>query len=239
MEVGKLTVSYREESGKGAARKLRAKGLVPGVCYGASVDGRIEPMPITLSVKELKGALDPVRRTNTVLDVTVTGGKQSKLTALVKEFEVDPIRREVMHVDLLVIDPNKEVVADVPLEFSGKHKGAIDGGQLRYVMRSVEVRAKPASIPVKLIIDVSPMGVGDVLHVYDIALPAGVTSVTGRDQAVVLCQKPEEEKGEAAAAAPAADAKAPTSKAAPASARKPSPAPVRKAAPAAKPAAKK
>src|ERR1041384_4873383 len=88
MEVGKLTVSVRDRSGsgKGGSRKLRAQGKVPGVCYGASVDGRIDPLPIVLDVKELRGALDPVRKRNTVISLTIEGGAAPRsLHALVKE----------------------------------------------------------------------------------------------------------------------------------------------------------
>jgi large subunit ribosomal protein L25 len=256
MEVGKLTVSLRTNTGhKGHARKLRATGEVPGVCYGASVDGRIEPLPITVNVKALKAALDPVRRQNTVIDLTIDApsGKRS-LHALVKEYQVHPLRREITHVDLMAIDPNKEVTTDVPLEFVGKPKGTIDGGQLRTVLRALTLRAKPSDIPVKITVDVSPLEIGDVIHVSSLSLPAGVTSVTGRDLAVVTCAAPEEETvaataegaapadgaapaaGAAAAAAPAAGGKA-----APAAAGKDAKAPAGKAAPAAaaKPAAKK
>jgi large subunit ribosomal protein L25 len=254
MEVGKLTVSLRARSGKGDSRKLRAQGKVPGVCYGASVDGRIEPLPITVDIKQLRGALDPVRKRNTVISLTIEGGTQPRsLHALVKDFQVDAIRRDVTHVDLLAIDPDKEVRAEVPLEFTGKPKGTIDGGQLRIVLRSLTVRAKPSDIPVKLAVDVSPLEIGDVIHVSAINLPGGVASVTGRDLAVVTCAAPEEEKvaatdaapAEGAAAAPAAaaaatpagkdakDAKAPAGKDAKAPAGKDA------KAPAAKPATKK
>jgi large subunit ribosomal protein L25 len=249
MEVGKLTVEIRNTTGhKGVARKLRTQGKVPGVCYGATVNGRIEPLSIIVDVKALKAALDPVRKQNTVIDLTVTGGATTQtLSALVKDYQLHPLRREITHVDLLAIDPNKEVLASVPLEFSGKPKGAIDGGQLRVVMRAIDVRAKPSDIPVKLPIDVSPLEIGDVIHVSSIGLPAGVTVVTGRDLAVVTCAAPEEEKvatpadGAApadatAAAAPAAGAKA----AAPAAgAKAAAPAAGAKAAAPAKPAAKK
>lgn len=251
MEVGKLTVTLRDRSGKGGSRKLRAQGKVPGVCYGASVDGRIEPLPITVDVKQLRGALDPIRKRNTVISLTIEGGATPRsLHALVKDFQLDAIRRDVTHVDLLAIDPDKEVRAEVPLEFSGKPKGAINGGQIRIVLRSLTVRAKPNDIPVKLAVDVSPLEIGDVIHVSTIALPPGVTSVTGRDLAVVTCAAPEEEKvaatteaapaegataaapaaaagaaapaKDAKAAAPAKDAKAaPAGKAAPAAAAKP------------------
>ncbi len=234
-QVGKLTVSFRPNAGKGAATKLRQQGKVPGVCYGASPDGRIDPLPIVVDVKALRAALDPVRKQNTVIDLTidgVTGGGQRKLHALVKEYQLHPLRREITHVDLLAIDPNKEVRAEVPLDFTGKPKGAIDGGQIRIVLRSLEVRAKPSDIPTKLVVDVSPLEIGDVIHVNAIALPDGVNAVTGRDLAVVTCAKPEEEKVEAAAAAatPEAAAAAPAAGAAPAAA---APAKDAKAAPAA------
>ena len=219
MEVGKLTVSLRGRSGKGGSRKLRAQGKVPGVCYGASVEGRIEPLPITVDVKQLRGALDPVRKRNTVISLTIEGGTAPRaLHALVKDVQIDSLRHDITHVDLLAIDPNKEVRAEVPLEFTGKPAGAINGGQIRIVLRSLTVRAKPSDIPVKLSVDVSPLDIGDVIHVSTIALPSGVTSVTGRDLAVVTCAAPEEEKAAevavpgaegAAAAAPAAGAAAP------------------------------
>jgi large subunit ribosomal protein L25 len=226
MEVGKLTVSLRNNTGhKGSSRQLRAQGKVPGVCYGASENGRIEPLPIIIDVKELKKSLDPIRKQNTVLAVTINGGAQPQsLHALVKDYQIHPLRREIIHVDLLAIDPNKEVVAEVPLEFTGKPAGAIHGGQIRTVLRSIDVRAKPADIPVKIIVDVSPLEIGDVVHVSSLDLPAGVSPVSSRDLAVVTCAAPDEDKtagaaagGEAAGAkdAKAAAAKAPA-KAAPA-----------------------
>jgi large subunit ribosomal protein L25 len=228
MEVGKLTVSLRDRSGKGGSRKLRAEGKVPGVCYGTSVDGRIDPLPITVDVKALRGALDPVRKRNTVISLTIEGGSAPReLHALIKDFQVDAIRRDVTHVDLLAIDPNKEVRADVPLEFTGKPAGAINGGQIRIVLRTLSVRAKPSDIPTKLVVDVSPLEIGDVVHVSAIELPAGVTATTGRDLAVVTCAAPEEEK-----AATTADGAAPAEGAAPAAAAAPAKGDAKAAAPA-------
>lgn len=243
MEVGKLTVTLRTAGSKGASRRLRSSGKVPGVCYGTSTDGRIEPLPITIDVKALRASLDPVRKHNTVIDLTiegVDGGKSRSLAALIKDYQLDPIRRDITHVDLIAVDPDREVLADVSLEFVGKPAGAINGGQIRIVLRAVEVKAKPANIPVKLTVDVSPLEIGDVVHVSDIVLPEGVQVTSGRDLAVVTCAAPEEEKAAAAteatteaAAAPAKDAKAPAGgKAAPAAKAAPAKA-------AAKPAAKK
>ena len=255
MEVGKLTVTVRNAGGKGAARRLRAEGKVPGVCYGASTDGRIEPLPIVVDVKALRASLDPVRKQNTVIALTIEGGTQPRsLSALVKEYQIDPVRRDIIHVDLIAVDPDREVLAEVPLEFTGKPKGTINGGQLRILLRNLGLRAKPSDIPVKLTVDVSELDIGDVTHVSAIQLPPGVTAVTGRDLAVVTLAAPEEDKtpvaadgaapaeGAAAAAAPAAAAKdakaAPAGKAAAPAGKAAAPA-GKAAAPAAKPAGKK
>ncbi len=218
MEVGKLTVSVRTISGhKGMSRKLRSEGKVPGVCYGATVDGRIEPMPIIIDVKALRGALDPVRKQNTVIDLTIEGGtKAVQLHALVKEYQLHPLRREITHVDLLAIDPNKEVNADVPLEFVGKPAGTINGGQLRIVLRTLEIRAKPSDIPVKISVDVSSLEIGDVIHVSALKVGAGVTAITGRDLAVVTCSMPDEEAVAVVAEGAVAEGAAPAAGATPA-----------------------
>src|SRR5690349_20314545 len=106
--VGKLTVTTRTTGGKGAARKLRATGKAPGVLYGATADGPIAPTSIVVDVRALKAALDPVRKNNTVIDLTIEGGGAARrLSALVKDFQIDLLRRDVIHVDLLAIDPAK------------------------------------------------------------------------------------------------------------------------------------
>ena len=235
--IGQLTVTVRNLTGKGAARQLRTQGKVPGVFYGASTDGPIDPFQIAVDVKALKAALDPVRRQNTVISVTVEdGGKAVRtLSALLKDYQLDPVRRDVTHVDLLAIDPQKEVNAKVSLEFTGKPKGIIDGGVIHTVMRAIEIRSKPSDIPVKLQLDISPLEIGDVLHVSDIQLPAGVVAVTGGREAVISMQAPEKEEVVAAttdaAAAPGAEGAA-AAGAAPAAGAKPGAAP-------AKPAGKK
>src|SRR4051794_11797430 len=92
--TGKLTVQTRSTFGKGAARRLRTTGLVPGVVYGASTDGRVEPVSITVDVKALKACLDPIRKQNTVIDLTIEGDGQSRtFAALVKEYQIHNLRR--------------------------------------------------------------------------------------------------------------------------------------------------
>src|SRR3569833_1944490 len=119
MEVGKLTVTLRNTSGKGAATKLRQQGLVPGICYGASPDGRIEPLAISVNVKQLRAALDPVRKANTVLDLTIEGeGKTHRLHALVKDYQIDTFCCVFSFVVFLAFVPFLVVVSVVLFVFS-------------------------------------------------------------------------------------------------------------------------
>src|SRR5687768_7740933 len=100
MEVGKLTVHLRTDFGKGQSRRVRNQGLVPGVCYGARLE---QPIAITVNPRELKASLDPAKGRNTVIDVTVLDGERgpTQLTAMVREYQVDSIRRTVTHIDLI------------------------------------------------------------------------------------------------------------------------------------------
>jgi len=206
MEVGKLTVQLRHDTGKGVARRLRARGLVPGICYGKTME---KPLPIQLSPKELKGALDPQKRQNTVISLTVEDmeGKQQTITAMLKEYQVHPIKRGVTHVDLLAIEADKPVEAEVPIKLIGRAAGLVEGGQLNVARYKVLVRCKPADIPARLELDVSSLEIGDVMHISDLEFPEGVVSLDAERFAIVTCVAPaaEEEKpipleGEAVAA---------------------------------------
>ncbi len=222
MDFGKLTVEYRKNTGKNEARRLRALGRVPGICYGKGH----EPLPITLEARELKRALHPEKRQNTVINMTVNGtdGGTRELTVMLRDYAVDAIRRDVQHVDLVVIDVDKEVTIEVPISMHGKPAGFVDGGQLHTVLRQLKVICKPNDIPVRIDVDISPLKLGDVLHVSDLGLPAGVRAAVPGTEPVASITAPQKEKAAEettevaaeAAAAPAAGAAGAKGAAAPA-----------------------
>ncbi|HUS66517.1 MAG TPA: 50S ribosomal protein L25 [Kofleriaceae bacterium] len=193
MEVGKLTVQLRRDIGKGQTRKYRSQGLVPGVCYGASLEA---PLSIVIDPKALKGSLDPARGRNTVIELTVQDGEKSaaKLTALLWEYQIDAVRRNVTHVDLISIDPEKSIEVEVPLNWVGKAVGTVDGGQIHVERHTLPVKCRPADIPVKFDIDISPLGIGDALHVSDVKMPSGVTAAIPEGFTLVTCVAPKAEK---------------------------------------------
>ena len=208
MEIGKLTVDLRTDTGKGFARRLRNQGLVPGICYGAKLE---TPLMLTLSPKALKQSLDPLKRQNTVLtlDVQQNGATQTTVTAMLKEYQIHPIRRDVMHIDLVAIEADKKVEAEVPVEITGKAVGvAVGGGQLRVSHHSVMVSCKPADIPTKFVADVTELDIGHILRVGDLNYPEGVTPTEDPKLPIVTCvataaeeeAKPEDAEAETAAA---------------------------------------
>ena len=193
MEVGKLIVHLRKNTSKGETRKLRTQGLVPGVCYGANLSA---PLSVVVNPKELKSSLDPARGRNTVITVTVQDGQSeaARLTAMLWEYQIDALRRNVTHVDLISIDPDKAIEVEVPIELMGKAIGTVDGGQLHVERHTLPVRCKPADIPVKFQIDIAPLAIGDALHVSDLKMPPGVVAAIPESFTIVTCVAPKAEK---------------------------------------------
>jgi large subunit ribosomal protein L25 len=199
MEFAKVTVELRQKTGKGAAHKVRAAGKVPGVLYGH----KAEPVSVTLDEKALLSSLDKERKRNTVLTLAVTGdGKNEQVTAMVRDAQIDPLSRKLVHVDFLRVDLEKEVHVTVPLVLTGKAVGVTDGGNLHQSLHVIPVAAKPAAIPTKIEVDVTALKIGDALHASDLKLAAGVRALLDARQAIASVVAPKAEKAEEAAAAP-------------------------------------
>ena len=208
MEVGKLTVRIRHQVNKGETRRMRTSGLVPGVCYGARLE---KPISIVLNAKELKASLDPARGRNTVINVTVEDGKtgNTELMALLWDYQIDALRRNVTHVDLISIDPDKEIEVEVPINLVGKAIGTVDGGQIHVERHTLRVRCRPANIPARFDLDVTPLKIGDALHVSNVAMPPGVQAAVPEGFTLVTCVAPKVEKETTEAAAVTAEGAAP------------------------------
>lgn len=200
MDFAKVNVEVRSGTGKGGSRKVRAAGKVPGVVYGR----KQEPVAVTFDEKELLTSLDKERRRNTVLTLTIAGdgGKSEEVTAMVREAQVNPLSRRLVHVDFLRVDLEQEVHVTVPLVLTGKAIGTTTGGNLHQSLHVISIAAKPAAIPTKLEADVSALEIGDALHVSDLKLGAGVRALLDPRDAIASVVAPKAEKVEAEAAAP-------------------------------------
>jgi len=202
MDFAKVNVEVRTATKKGGARKVRSKGNIPGVLYGR----KGEPLPVSFNEKELMTSLDKERRRNTVLTLNVSqagqGGTPEQVTAMVRDAQINPLSRRLIHVDFLRVDLDEEVEVTVPLVLTGKAVGTTNGGNLHQSMYRVTIAAKPAAIPTKLEVDVTPLDIGDALHVSDLKLGGGVRVLLDAREALASVVAPKAEKVEEAAAAP-------------------------------------
>ncbi|MDX2012170.1 MAG: 50S ribosomal protein L25/general stress protein Ctc [Myxococcaceae bacterium] len=238
LETRPLTAKIRTGAGKGPARRTRAAGLVPAVVYGPHLE---KPLNIAVDAKETKAAIQTPKRMNTVLGLSVDG---KLITVLLKEFQLDPVSKDLLHVDFIDVRENEQVKVKIPVILTGKAEGVTNGGILSQIRREIEVWALPAAIPEKIEVDVTPLKIGGSLHINEVQLPKGVTVKTSVNFTLAVVTAPEVEKVvEAAAAAPGAapaagdakaadakagDAKAADGKAAPAAAAGAAKAPAKK-----------
>jgi large subunit ribosomal protein L25 len=167
------------------------------VVYGR----KAEPVAVTFDEKELLTSLDKEKKRNTVLKLSITGGgKSEEVTAMVREAQVNPLSRRLVHVDFLRVDLDAEVHVTVPLVLTGKAVGTTNGGNLHQSLHVIPVAAKPAAIPTKLEVDVTPLEIGDALHVSDLKLGEGVRALLDPRDAIASVVAPKAEKTEAEAA---------------------------------------
>jgi large subunit ribosomal protein L25 len=203
MKSQTLQAEVREERGKGPARRLRQRGLIPAVFYGPQV----EPTPIAVSPKDVHRLLSTEYGRNTVIQLEL-GGKQE--LALCKDVAIDPVTRELMHVDFYRVDESREVDLEVPFRAHGRAAGVKMGGSLHVTARSLPVRTTPGRIPAVIEVDVTKLEIGDSIRVQDLQLPEGVQVISPPHRTLVAVAAEEKVRPEAegeAGGAPGAAAK--------------------------------
>jgi large subunit ribosomal protein L25 len=198
MEQLTLAVETRESLGKGAARKIRAAGKLPGVLYGLGKNAAI-----TLEPKLVHRLLMEEGGQNKVLNLQGTGLEGRH--ALVRDYQVDPVSRKLLHVDLLEIDVTAKINVTVALNFVGKSVGVADGGVLNVVNRNIEIKCLPTSIPKHIDIDVTALTIGDSIHLDSVTLPEGIEKANQSNPTLVTVVPPTKEEEATPSLAPTAE----------------------------------
>lgn len=198
MAQAQLQVSARSGLGKGGARALRRQGLIPATVYGRG----LEPCSVVVDPKILKAAVATEAGWNTLLTLQGEGAFAGKVVIL-KDAQYSAIRREMTHVDFQVVDLQKKVHVMVPVHPVGKSAGEKAGGNLQVIRHELEVFCLPTAIPGSIEVDVTKLAVGDVLHIEDIVLPAGVDVPHDVNFTVITVTAPKLHDEEVASAADA------------------------------------
>lgn len=176
----KLNLLKRGESGKGAARKLRRAGRVPGVIYGGGDD----PVMVSMEARETLQLFQSIPVDNTILNLSFDGEANPE-QVLVREVQVHPYRTELLHVDFMRIQRGVPIEVHVPVHLLGQPDGVRnEGGVLDQVAHDITVKCIPSLIPEAIEVDVTQLGVGDVLRAGDIEMPEGVENLVDPERMI-------------------------------------------------------
>ena len=169
-----LNAEVRTDLGKGASRRLRHfDGRVPAIIYG----GDKAPQPLSLIRKDLEKALENEAFFSHVLIVNIGKDKEK---AILKDLQRHPAKNRVTHVDFMRIDDNVAIKVHVPIHFLNEstcHGVKMQGGMIQHQATDIEVQCLPANIPSFIEVDMLTAETGQIIHLSDVILPAGVTSV--------------------------------------------------------------
>ena len=196
-----VTAFPRTNKGKGASRRLRATGRVPGVIYGAGKDAQSVEFDHKALLRHLK--LEAFHAS--ILDLTVGNSKDR---VLLRDFQMHPWKEQVQHVDFQRIDPKKKIHMSVPLHFLNADvcPGVKVGkGVVQHIANEIEILCLPDDLPEYIEVDLINMDLGHAIHVAELTLPKGVEpapKLKGDNPALVMVQVPREIAVEEPVAAP-------------------------------------
>lgn len=197
MAVVSLKAIERTPDRKGGARRMRRDGRVPAIMYGPDD----VPQAISLDAKEVDIMFRRHGGSSIILDLEISGEKESHSRALVKEVQRHTVTGQVLHMDLMHVSATRKITVDVPIVLLGESKGVKEGGVMEVILREIQVECLPGDIPDKLEYNVSEMDIGDSVHVRDLSIP-GVEILSDPDNVVLSLVPPtvyEEVKEEVAA----------------------------------------
>ncbi|HEV8296617.1 MAG TPA: 50S ribosomal protein L25 [Acidimicrobiales bacterium] len=174
-----LNADPTRAAGTRPSRRLRRDGRIPAVVYGLGS----QPVAVSVGWRELRQCLKTEAGTNAVISIDIEG---DRYLSIVKEIQRHPVRRDVIHVDFLRVDPMQTVVVEVPVMLTGEAKQiASMQGIVEQLLFKISVESRPDAIPNELHIDVTDFEIGSVVTVADVALPPGVTAVSDAGATVV------------------------------------------------------
>jgi large subunit ribosomal protein L25 len=174
-----VAAESRDSRGKNEARRLRAKGSVPAVVYG----GAAGPAPVAVSPKEVVKILHSKTGHNTIFNLQVAGGETTPV--MIVDWQFDPIKDSLLHVDLKRIDLNQRIAVKVPVITHGDPKGVkVQGGMHEIVTRDIEIECLPDDIPEQFVMEVGELLIGQSIRAADIPLSGSMKLLSPADTVI-------------------------------------------------------
>ncbi len=169
-----LEASPRTDVGKGASRRLRRlAGDIPAIIYGAGQ----EPTAITIPHKDIVKAIGNEAFFSHIITVKLDGKEES---VVIKDLQRHPAKPKIMHADFMRVSADQAITVKVPLHFVNEDKCVgvrLEGGIINHLMNELEISCLPGNLPEYIEVFMAELKVGESIHIADLALPEGVTSV--------------------------------------------------------------
>jgi len=179
MERLSIVAEKREEQGKGVARSLRRDGMVPAVLYRGG-----DSQSIKLVKKDLAKLINSMSGEQVMVDLQFKDG--GKKLALLKDYQIDPIRGELLHTDFFEVSLTEEVRIPIHVTTMGEPIGVRrDGGILQHTLREVMIECLPDKIPGKIVVDIAALEVGQSIHVSDLKFEEGIKVLNDSHDVIV------------------------------------------------------
>jgi large subunit ribosomal protein L25 len=192
MQQFTVEANLREDRGKNAARRIRRTGLIPATLYG----GKGGSVAVTVNAKQVVSILKSESGHNTIFTLKLAGSSEDKV--IVKDWQADPVRGDLLHVDLLRIAMDVRMRVKVPVHTFGEPQGVkLQGGIFEMVTREIEVECLPVDIPEEFRVDVTSLMIGKHVRAGELPLdPAKIKLVTDPQRVIahVVALRIEEEK---------------------------------------------
>ncbi len=184
MEQHTINVESREAKGKGAARSLRRAESIPAVIYREG-----KSTPLTINRKEMVKFIRKTSGEQVIVDITFPDKTVKK--ALLKEYQLDPVRGDLLHADFFEVSMTETLRVNVQVTTTGEAIGIKrDKGILQHERSEIEVECLPTDIPGHLEVDISNLEIGQSVHVSDVVIPEGVKVLTDPDETIALVNAP-------------------------------------------------
>ena len=177
-----LDIQLREKTGKEAARKERQRGFIPAVLYG--IKGN---KVLTVNAKDFEKMFEEIGE-HSIINLNIDN--KDKAEVIVKDFQLDPVTKHVIHIDFLEFEKGKALKTEVPIHVTGTSVGVKKGGILETFVRDLEIECLPKDIPDSIDIDVNDMEIGDSVHARDISVDDKIKVLTNPEQVVVTIGMP-------------------------------------------------
>ena len=186
MEQVRLVSELRATRGKSAARQLRRAGQIPAVMYG----GKHGNLSLALSAHDLRQFIGKGIGSHLIdLEISRDGGTEN-VPVILKEYQLDPVKRSLVHADFFEVTMDQTMEIQVPIELIGNAPGVKAGGVIEFVTRELSIECLPGDILDKVEVDISALEIGSAITVKDITLSDKYTVLMDEEVVVVTIASP-------------------------------------------------